>query len=50
MIENNVNVDKFEKKRAVVKYLFPKGLSGSLAKRFMMICLLHWATMPLHTV
>jgi len=27
MVENNVNMDKFEK-RAVIKYLFLKGISG----------------------
>jgi len=46
MVENNINIDKFEK-RAVIRYLF---LKECLAKRFMVTCLLHWATMPLHTV
>jgi len=32
MVQNNINMDKVEKKRAVVKYLFLKGLSGSLAE------------------
>ena len=28
MVENNVNMDKFQKKHAVIKYLFLKGMAG----------------------
>jgi len=45
MVENNVKISKFEKKHAVTKFAFL-----CVAKRFMMICLLHWVTMPMHTV
>jgi len=45
MVENNVNVDKFEKAKLWnICYL-----KECLAKRFMMICLPHRATMSLHT-
>ena len=38
MVENNVNMDKFEK-NAVIKYLFLKGLSGKANHDDMLVTL-----------
>jgi len=47
MVENNINMDKFEK-CTVIKYLFLKGMAGKAIHDNMLATLGDWVTM--HTV